>query len=156
MSTQKKKPPRMLQHPERPGGGNTHANAISPPLFYHERGCKSMKISKLLRHGAENSISAATLCRLAETTPRRLRHYIALERAAGAEILYAPGGHGGYFLPSLDPEQAQRERLAFYNVMRSRAVGTFKTLRPVAQSLGIPAGQLAFDLSNDECQKEES
>lgn len=115
-----------------------------------------MKISKLLRHGAENAISAATLCRLAETTPRRLRHYISMERAAGAEILYQPGGHGGYFLPSLDVEQAQRERLAFYNVMRSRAVGTFKTLRPVAQSLGIPAGQLAFDLSNDECQKEES
>lgn len=114
-----------------------------------------MKISELLRHGAENSISAATLCRFAETTPRGLRHYILLERAAGAEILYQPGGHSGYFLPSLDPEQAQRERLAFYNVMRSRAIGTFKTLRPVAQSLGIPTGQLAFDLSDDEQQKKE-
>lgn len=107
-----------------------------------------MKISKLLRHGAENAISAATLCRLAETTPRGLRHYISLERAAGAEILYAPGGRGGYFLPSLDAEQAQQERLVFYNVMRSRAIGTFKTLRPVARHLGIPAGQLAFDLAD--------
>ena len=108
---------------------------------------KSMKISELLRHGAENSLSAATLCRLAETTPRRLRHYIALERAAGVEILYAPGGHGGYFLPSLDAEQAQQERLAFYRVMKARAICTFKTLRPVAHALGVPAGQLAFDLS---------
>lgn len=108
-----------------------------------------MKISKLLRHGAENSISAATLCRLAGTTPRRLRHYITLERAAGAEILYAPGGHGGYFLPSLDPEQAQQERLAFYNVMKARAVCTYRTLHTVAHSLGIPAGQLVFDLVNE-------
>lgn len=115
-----------------------------------------MKISKLLRHGAENAISAATLCRLAETTPRRLRHYIALERAAGAEILYAPGGHGGYFLPSLDPEQAQQERLAFYNVMKARAVCTYRTLRTVAHSLGIPAGQLVFDIADDEQKKEES
>lgn len=115
-----------------------------------------IKISALLRHGAENAVSAAVLCGLACTTPRGLRHYIAAERAAGAEILYAPGGHGGYFLPSLDAEQAQCERLAFYNVMRARAIGTFKTLRPVARSLGIPAWQLAFDLSDDEQQKEES
>lgn len=115
---------------------------------------KSMKISELLRHGAENALSAATLCRLAETTPRGLRHYISLERAAGAEVLYSPGGRGGYFLPSLDAEQAQQERLAFYNVMRSRAIGTFKTLRPVAQSLGIPAGQLAFDLADYKSDEE--
>ena len=115
---------------------------------------KSMKISELLRHGAENALSAATLCRLAETAPRRLRHYIALERAAGAEILYAPGGHGGYFLPSLEPERAQQGRLAFYNVMKARAVCTYRTLRPVAQSLGIPAGQLAFDLADYKSDEE--
>lgn len=105
-----------------------------------------MKVSDFLRHGAENSLSAATLCHLTGTTPRGLRHYIAVERAAGAEILYQPGGRGGYFLPSLDAEQAQQERLAFYRVMKSRAVCTFKTLRPVALSLGIPAGQLALEV----------
>ena len=103
------------------------------------------KVSGFLQHGAENSISAAVLCSQAGTTPRGLRHAIALERAAGAEILYTPGGRGGYFLPSLDAEQAQRERLAFYRVMRSRADCTFKALRPVAQSLGIPVGQLEID-----------
>lgn len=36
-----------------------------------------MKISDFLRHGAENALSATTLCSLAETTPRGLRHYIA-------------------------------------------------------------------------------
>lgn len=153
--TQTKRAAPVLEHRNSPAD-EKHCNAFRPPLFYHERGCKSMKISKLLRHGAENAISAATLCRLAETTPRRLRHYIALERAAGAEILYAPGGHGGYFLPSLDPEQAQQERLAFYNVMKARAVCTYRTLRTVAHSLGIPAGQLAFDIADDEQKKEES
>ena len=146
--TQTKRAAPVLAHRNSPAD-EKHCNAFRPPLFYHERGCKSMKISELLRHGAENVISAATLCRLAETTPRRLRHYIALERAAGAEILYAPGGHGGYFLPSLDPEQAQQERLAFYNVMKARAVCTYRTLRAVAYSLGIPAGQLVFDLVNE-------
>lgn len=153
--TQTKRAAPVLAHRNSPAD-EKHCNAFRPPLFYHERGCKSMKISKLLRHGAENAISAATLCRLAETTPRRLRHYIALERAAGAEILYAPGGHGGYFLPSLDPEQAHQERLAFYNVMKARAVCTYRTLRTVAHSLGIPAGQLVFDIADDEQKKEES
>lgn len=108
-----------------------------------------MKISDFLRHGAENALSATTLCSLAETTPRGLRHYIAAERAAGAEILYQPGGHGGYFLPSLDAEQAQRERLAFYRVMKARAICTFKALRPVARALRLPAGQLALEVGGD-------
>ena len=92
-----------------------------------------MKVSDFLQHGAENAISAAALCSIAGTTPRGLRHAIALERAAGGEILYTPGGHGGYFLPSLDAEQAQRERLAFYRVMkapsaRSKPCGLWRDL----------------------------
>lgn len=107
-------------------------------------------IAELLQHGAENAISADALCSLANTTPRGLRRCIAIERAAGAEILYKPGGHGGYFLPSLDPEQAQRERIAFYNVMKARTICTFKALRPVARALGVPAGQMVFDMEAEE------
>lgn len=108
-----------------------------------------IEISMHLKHGRENATSSAVLCGMLNTTPRGLRHCIAMERAAGAEILYTPGGRGGYFLPSLDPEQAQQERLAFYNVMKARAVCTYRTLRTVAHSLGIPAGQLVFDLVNE-------
>lgn len=134
-----------------------HTDAISPPLFYHtERGSAMIEISSFLKHGRENATSSAVLCGMLNTTPRGLRHCIAIERAAGAEILYTPGGRGGYFLPSLDAEQAQRERLAFYRVMKARAVCTFKTLRPVARSLGIPAGQLAFDLTENEQPEKES
>lgn len=150
MSTQKKKPPRMLQHPERPGGGKMHTDAISPPLFYHiERGSAMIEISSFLKHGRENATSASALCGIVNTTPRGLRHCIAIERAAGAEILYAPGGRGGYFLPSLDEKQAQEERAAFYNVMRARAMCTLKALRPVALSLGIPVGQIEMELFDD-------
>lgn len=49
-----------------------------------------MKVSDFLQHGAENAISAAALCSIAGTTPRGLRHAIALERAAGGRnSLYA-------------------------------------------------------------------
>lgn len=111
------------------------------------------EITSYLKHGQENATSAAALCDMANTTPRGLRRCIAIERAAGAEILYTPGGHGGYFLPSLDPEQAQRERIAFYNVMKARTICTFKALRPVARALGVPAGQMVFDMEADEQNK---
>lgn len=155
MNTQKKKPPKMLQHPERLGGGKMHTDAISPPLFYHtERGSAMFEISSYLKHGRENATSATILCSMANTTPRGLRRCIAIERAAGAEILYTPGGQGGYFLPSLDPEQAQQERLAFYNVMKARTICTFKALRPVARALGVPSGQIEMELLYDEAQEE--
>lgn len=106
-----------------------------------------VEISKYLKHGQENAIPAATLCGIANTTPRGLRHHIAIERAAGAEILYTPGGRGGYFLPSLNEDQAQKERAAFYKTMRARAMCTLNALRPVARALKIPAGQISFDES---------
>ena len=147
----------MRQHPERPGGGKMHPSTVSPPLFYHgERGNAIMiEISSFLKHGQENATSADALCGMINTTPRGLRHCIAIERAAGAEILYMPGGRGGYFLPSLDKEQAQKEREAFYNVMRARAMCTLKALQPVARSLGVPVGQMEMELLNDG-EKEES
>lgn len=100
-----------------------------------------MKITNFLHNGAENAIPAPELCRLAGLHPRAVRQCIVKERAAGEEILYRPGGHGGYFLPSTNPEQAQRERIAFYNTQRARAMCTLKTLQPVARSLGRPVGQ---------------
>lgn len=109
-----------------------------------------IEITSYLKHGQENATSAAALCDIATTTPRGLRRCIAIERAAGAEILYKPGGHGGYFLPSLDPEQAQQERMAFYNVMKARTICTYKALRPVARALGVPAGQMVFDMEAEE------
>ena len=103
-----------------------------------------MEISTFLRRGAENAIPAPALCALTGLNPRALRPCIMTERAAGAEILYPPGGKGGYFLPSTDPEQAQRERAAFYRVQRARAMRSLGTLRPVARALGIPIGQLTM------------
>lgn len=109
-----------------------------------------MEISTFLQHGAENAIPAPALCALTGLNPRTLRQCIMTERAVGAEILYQPGGKGGYFLPSTDPEQAQRERAAFYRVQRARALRSLGTLRPVARALGIPIGQLTMTESTGE------
>lgn len=102
-------------------------------------------IQELLSHGRENAISTSILCALTGLSERRLRGKIMEERKRGAIILYAPGGHGGYFLPSTDQEQAKREMLSFFNVQRARCFTSFAALRPVARELGVPAGQLEFD-----------
>lgn len=113
------------------------------PLFYHtERGNAMIEVSSFLKHGRENAISSAELCKATGATPRALRHCIAAERATGVEILYSPDGQSGYFLPSLDPVKAKMERQAFYHVMKARAVCTCTALRPVARALGVPAVQV--------------
>lgn len=113
------------------------------------------QLLEFLPHGAENAMQVEDLCRLLNTSPRSLRSTISDARAAGEEILYQPGGRGGYFLPSLDPEQAQHERLAFYRVQLARVMCTLHALRPVAQSLDRPLGQLDFleDALTDEPDK---
>ncbi len=67
-----------------------------------------MKVTDFLGHGRESAILADVLAAKLETTPRGLRSQIMRARDAGEIILYAPGGYGGYFLPSDDPETAQK------------------------------------------------
>lgn len=66
-----------------------------------------MNVLDFLGHGAENAIPADTLAAMLQVSPRKLRSLILRERDAGELILYRPGGRGGYFLPSLDEEQAK-------------------------------------------------
>lgn len=101
-----------------------------------------MRISEVLKHGRENATRADVLAAKLETTPRGLRRQIMLARDAGEIILYAPGG---YFLPSDDPEVAQREMSAFYHVQATRCKHGLKAIAPVARKLGIPLGQLDFE-----------
>lgn len=104
-----------------------------------------MRILDFLGHGRENATRADVLAAQLETTPRGLRRQIMLARDAGEIILYAPGGYGGYFLPSDDPEVAQREMAAFYRVQAARCKHGLKAIAPVARKLGIPLGQLDFE-----------
>lgn len=71
-----------------------------------------MKIIDFLGRGRENATRADVLAAQLETTPRGLRRQIMQAREQGEIILYAPGGYGGYFLSSTDPETAQKEMLA--------------------------------------------
>lgn len=99
-------------------------------------------IADCLGRGAENAIGAAALAALTHTTPRELRRLIMDERKRGALILYQPGGRGGYFLPSLDEEQAQREVSEFYHTQAARCRNGFAAIAPAGRFLKIPAGQL--------------
>ena len=89
--------------------------------------------------------AADVLAAKLETTPRGLRSLIMKARDAGEIILYAPGGYGGYFLPSDDPETAQKEMAAFYHVQAARCKHGLKSIAPVARKLGIPLGQMDLD-----------
>lgn len=104
-----------------------------------------MTIIDFLKHGRENAICADVLAAAMGTTPRGLRRQIMLAREQGEIILYAPGGYGGYFLPSDDPEAAQREMQAFYHVQAARCKHGLAALAPIARKLGVPLGQLNFE-----------
>ena len=82
-----------------------------------------MDLSALLGHGRENAVSSDFLAAQLQTSTRGLRDKILKARCNGEIILYAPGGHGGYFLPSDDPETAQKEMAAFYNVQPAASMG---------------------------------
>ena len=109
-----------------------------------------MRITEVLKHGRENATRADVLAVKLETTPRGLRRQIMQARDAGEIILYSPGGYGGYFLPSDDPEAAQREMSEFYHVQAARCKHGLAAIAPVARKLGIPLGQLNFDEGDDE------
>lgn len=148
MTATKKAAP-VLEHRD---GQRVEKKACKPsPLpFYQIEGSLAMSISDYLGHGAENAISAATLAALTLTTPRELRRLIMDERKGGALILYQPGGRGsGYFLPSLDEEQARREVSEFYNTQAARCRNGFAAIAPARRFLKIPAGQLKINTAKD-------
>lgn len=104
-----------------------------------------MKIIDFLGRGRENATRADVLAAQLEATPRGLRRQIMQAREQGEAILYSPGGHGGYFLPSDDPEVAQREMAAFYRVQAARCKHGLAAIAPVARKLEIPIGQMNFE-----------
>ena len=115
-----------------------------------------MIISDCLGRGAENAISAATLAAVTHTTPRELRRLIMDERKRGALILYQPGGRGGYFLPSLEEEQAQRDVAEFYHTQAARCRNGFAAIAPAGRFLKIPAGQLKINTTKGKQENEKS
>lgn len=139
-----KKPPRCWN--TETAKGRRKAGKPSPLPFYQIEGSFTrMTITEILKHGRENAIRAEILAAKLETTPRGLRRQIMLAREQGEIILYAPGGYGGYFLPSENPEAAQREMQAFYHVQAARCKHGLKAIAPVARKLGIPLGQMDLD-----------
>ena len=141
-----KKPPLVCRHQKRQAGILFNSlQCYSRLHFYQIGGFYSMDLSSLLGHGRENAVSSDVLAAQLQTSARGLRDKILKARCNGEIILYAPGGHGGYFLPSDDPETAQKEMTAFYNVQAARCKHGLLSIAPVARRLGIPLGQQSFD-----------
>lgn len=131
--------------PRRPKSGEKARKPSPLPFYQIEGSFTRMTIAEILKHGRENAIRAEILAAKLETTPRGLRRQIMLAREQGEIILYSPGGYGGYFLPSDDPEAAQRELSAFYHTQAARCKNGLAAIAPVARKLGIPLGQLDFE-----------
>lgn len=101
-----------------------------------------MNVLDFLGHGAENAIPADTLAAMLQVSPRKLRSLILRERDAGELILYRPGGRGGYFLPSLDEEQAKAEIKKDFTARLKALEDSLTAQDPVAIVEPVPGGYL--------------
>ena len=116
---------------------NSTANSVSRQEYG--------RVERLLHHGEQNAISAQDLLLATGIhSKRELQKQIESERLCGKLILSSTKGQGGYFLPSLDSNQAQRELLAFKKTLWSRAMSTLKVLSPVNRQLRVIRGQISF------------
>ena len=119
------------------GSDVSGASSIKYDITSAQRG--QVRIADLLPRGEINAISTRDLLELAGyTQPRKLQAQIESERLAGAMILST--ARGGYFLPS-DGEAGRDELLRYERTLRSRAVNTLRTLRPVRRALRDCYGQ---------------
>lgn len=101
-------------------------------------------VSDVLLHERENRLSLKELCTILQEEGRTIRKQIEFERRNGALILSCSKSGGGYFLPSLDPEQARVELLNYYKSMMKRAKMTISVLRPVRLALKVVDGQTSM------------
>jgi len=134
----------------RPSGAKTHGEAIYNSEKYYNMFADGrqpdLTESLLMQMGAfgeENKASAEQVkCQLGLSTIRAVQAQVSSERLKDALILSTGRAGGGYFLPSLNPEQAQREMLEHKRCLRARALNTLAVLRPVNKALRVVRGQL--------------
>lgn len=108
---------------------------------------RQVGLTSFLLSGAENAIPARQLCDLLEyRDTRSLRLAVERERAAGVLIL---SGMGGYYLPSDDPAEAQREIADFVRRTDARMKSNRLSVRAAKRALrdyerGEISGQTGF------------
>lgn len=135
-----------------------NANATLPAmqnrdlqLYYNTLSSPAASVfDGILRPGAENAIKTPELCARFGVNVRKLRDMALYERDHGGIVLYAPGGKGGYFRPSNNPDQRRAELWAYYRVTRARCLHGLASLAPVKRELEKLEGQIDFgDLTAD-------
>lgn len=100
-------------------------------------------VADLLGHGEEEAVSSVFLCGALGLSKRALRKEVKREREECKILILSSGA--GYFLPSLDPVQAQREIKAFYDCWRSRLLSGFPFLHTLENRLSISPAQTAME-----------
>lgn len=103
-------------------------------------------IEGLLQRGERNAIRTNDLVTLAGLrNPRELRAQIERERAQGALILSSVRHGGGYFLPSVNAEEARAEISSFIATVHARAVHSQRTLRAARKALRECSAQMELE-----------
>lgn len=146
MSAKKRRPGAVT--PER----QTNKGPVTPPNSCPHVDCSTVsadvqgRVSRFLRHGAENAITTFELVQLVGCdTVRQLQDLIREERNGGCLILSTSGGRGGYFLPSTDPKTARKEIQRFVSTVYARALNTIRMSYPARIALQKLEGQFSID-----------
>ena len=103
-------------------------------------------IYNYLKCGKENAVSTKDLVALLNLENSRvLRQIVERERLNGSLILSTCHGHGGYFLPSNDPETARQEILEFTHTVNNRAISSLRMLQTAHRALRVLPGQTEIE-----------
>jgi len=110
-------------------------------------GKSQFQVEKALQDlGAYGSLNAVKPYNLVSATAlpcdRALRKVLSFERENGALILSTAKDGGGYYLPSLDEDEALQELYEYYCINYARAMHTLRILRPVRIRLKVINGQI--------------
>lgn len=114
----------------------------------HVKTCQLGKVAENLKHGAANAINANNLVVLCSYhTKRELRREIERERRGGVLIL---ANSHGYYLPSLDEEEARRELSEFVRSAEKKSKSLLLTIKHAKAALKQCLGQTElFEVGND-------
>lgn len=111
-----------------PTGAKGRVSNGSIPSINSTRFSGARQVSTYLLHGAENAVSAQEFAKIAGFSSRRaLREVVERERRAGELIL---SGDAGYYLPSLDEKDAEREIRRYVRLMDSRGRSNRAAVQP--------------------------
>lgn len=102
--------------PSKASAGNL-AGQAQPHCITNGDGNASSYISMFLRHGPDHAIGMPVLAKMLDCDTRQIRKMVEIARRNGEVILI---NQNGFFLPSLEPEMAEKEISMFLSAWAKR------------------------------------